>query len=118
MKLRDVENLLECQILLLTTYLDFMRQMHGGDDDAKRDIHSTKGDGKSDSSSTKDGDEIVYGDARIIRRLPKHVRSLNRHVNRLLANCQSRDSAEPKLSQGLKEKMSCLDHLLGAGGDP
>ena len=114
MRVADVETMLRYQLFLLSSYMEFMDDMRIDDD---VDVEGKKAGLEAAAAAAQEA--VVYGDARILRRLPKHVRNLSRHVNRLLANCdRERESgAKPRLSDRVREELSCLDKMLGIESD-
>ena len=115
MRVADVEAMLRYQLFLLSSYMEFMDDMKI-DDDVEGAVGHEAG---VEAAAAAAEEAVVYGDARILRRLPKHVRNLSRHVNRLLANCddQRGSRSKPRLSDRVREELSCLDKMLGIESD-
>ena len=133
----DVDSLARLQLHLFSSYLNFMGQMsdnvseegsvgvgggvcEGKDYVGKTDKRSvlTGTTTATTSNASKEvGEEKLYGDERIIRRLPKHVRSLNRHINRLFVNCRGGEGEggeeTPQMSPELIRELLSLDMMLG-----
>ena len=117
MRVADVETMLRYQLFLLSSYMEFMDDMRIDDD---VDVEGKKAGSEAAAAAAQEA--VVYGDARILRRLPKHVRNLSRHVNRLLANCDREQreigsAKKPWLSDRVREELSCLDKMLGIESD-
>jgi len=90
-----LERMVKCQLLLLTNYLKFWGLMET----------------ISDNEVAAPTDAETYGDARIIRRLPKHLRSLRRHAIRLSQLCEARVS-QKFLSDDILLQLEGLEKLF------
>ena len=94
----------------------------GGSRDGLHDAYKTTL-ALSSKGCSEVGEEKLYGDDRILRRLPKHVRSLRRHIYRLLANSRALEGGGGggiiaveaglhQLSESLKKEFSSLEMVL------
>ena len=128
-KQSDVDSLVGYQLLLLSSYIDFMEQTDNKEDGGKR---RKEAEGKMTSEGGGGGggggeeSEVKYGDARVLRRLPKHVRNLRRHIERLLANDRRQDKdyrhgngrqRKEETRCAAREELTRLERMFGHPSD-